>query len=194
MSDDVRTKLLEAALTHVPFDGWSKATLDAAAADLDMSPATAHALYPGGTVELIEEFYRWGDQMMIEAFEAGDEVKGLGPKVERLVRLRIETCQAHKEAWRAAIGTLALPMNLPVAAKTKMRTVDLIWTTAGDQSADFSYYTKRATLVAILSTTTLFWLADDSEGNEETWGFLKRRIADIGTIGKFRRKVEESLK
>jgi len=193
MTEQLREKLLAAALDHVPFDGWSKAALKAAALDVDVPWATAEALYPGGVTDLIDAFYRWGDERMLDAFHAGEEVKGLGPKVERLVRLRIETCAEHKEAWRAAIGTLSMPYNLPLAAKIKMRTVDLIWKTAGDQSDDFSYYTKRAMLAAILSATVLFWLADDSEGGEETWDFLKRRIADTAALGKLRKKVEDKL-
>jgi len=193
MTYELRQSLLQAALEHVPFDGWSKTVIDAAAADLNVDSATAQALFPGGVADLIDAFYRWGDELMLDAFYAGEEVKGLGPRVERLVRLRIETCAAHKEAWRAAIGHLTLPTNLPQAAKIKMRTVDLIWRTAGDRSSDFSYYTKRATLAAVLSATTLFWLADESEGYVETWGFLSRRIADTASIAKFRKKVEDRL-
>jgi len=194
MTEELRQSLLQAALGHVPFDGWSKTVIDAAADDLGVDRATAQALFPGGVADLIDAFYRWGDEQMLDAFYASEEVKGLGPRVERLVRLRIETCVAHKEAWRAAIGHLTLPMNLPQAAKIKMRTVDLIWRTAGDRSSDFSYYTKRATLAAVLSATTLFWLADDSEGYVETWGFLSRRIVDTASMAKFRKKVEEGMK
>ena len=39
MPDDLRTRILDAALDHVPFDGWSDETLQAAAADAGVDVA-----------------------------------------------------------------------------------------------------------------------------------------------------------
>ena len=39
--DELRPLLVEAMLPHVPFDGWSDKTVDAAAADLGVAPAAA---------------------------------------------------------------------------------------------------------------------------------------------------------
>ena len=41
--NDPKTRLLAAALPHVPFDGWSDVTLRAAAADIGLSEGIAHA-------------------------------------------------------------------------------------------------------------------------------------------------------
>ena len=46
MSDDTATQLLDAALMHVPFDGWSEAAFRAAIEDTGVSPALARGLYP----------------------------------------------------------------------------------------------------------------------------------------------------
>ena len=32
---------------------------------------------------------------------------------------------------------------------------------------------------AVYASTVLYWLGDDSEGSEETWHFLDRRIEDV---------------
>jgi ubiquinone biosynthesis protein COQ9 len=47
---------------------------------------------------------------------------------------------------------------------------------------DFNFYTKRALLAAVITTTTLYWLDDTTEGNEESWAFLDRPIADVMKI------------
>ncbi len=44
------------------------------------------------------------------------------------------------------------------------RTVDAIWHAAGDRSADWSWYSKRAILAGVYGATLLFWLRDDSDG------------------------------
>ncbi|MCX7631508.1 MAG: COQ9 family protein, partial [Geminicoccaceae bacterium] len=44
---------------------------------------------------------------------------------------------------------------------------------------------RRATLAAVLLSTTLFWLEDESEGCRATWAFLDRRIEDALNIGRF---------
>jgi ubiquinone biosynthesis protein COQ9 len=91
------------------------------------------------------------------------------------------------------VGLLALPGNARVAAACTARTVDAIWHAAGDTSADFSWYTKRALLTAVYGTTLLAWLHDSSEEAGSTLAFLDRRLAGIGRIGKLRRRTETAL-
>jgi ubiquinone biosynthesis protein COQ9 len=57
-----------------------------------------------------------------------------------------------------------------------------MWYAAGDQSTDFSFYTKRATLAGVYGATLLFWLDDRSDDAVETWAFLDRRIAGVMQI------------
>ena len=44
--DDMKDRLLDAALAHVPFDGWSDRSLQAAAADCGAQMALARAAFP----------------------------------------------------------------------------------------------------------------------------------------------------
>ena len=50
---------------------------------------------------------------------------------------------------------------------------------------DFNFYTKRALLAAVVSTTTLYWLDDMTDGCEGSWKFLDRRLADVMNIPTF---------
>mgnify|MGYP005994317773 CR=1 FL=1 len=49
---DPKAQLLDAALMHVPFDGWSPATFKAAIEDSQVDPTVAHAVCPRGAVDL----------------------------------------------------------------------------------------------------------------------------------------------
>src|SRR3546814_3582920 len=61
-----------------------------------------------------------------------------------------------------------MPQNAALAARTLWRTADAIWRAAGDEAADFSHYTKRATAGAVYSATLLVWLNDESRSEEHT--------------------------
>ena len=55
-----------------------------------------------------------------------------------------------------------------------------------------NWYTKRATLAGVYSSTVLYWLGDDSEGHEATWAFLDRRIENVMQIEKMKATVRKS--
>src|SRR3546814_8607904 len=81
-----------------------------------------------------------------------------------------------------------MPQNGPLAAKLLYRTVDAIWYACGDTATDYNFYTKRALLAGVYSSTLLYWLNDRSEGFAATWAFLDRRIGEVlkvaGQLGK----------
>ena len=53
---------------------------------------------------------------------------------------------------------------------------------------DQSWYSKRAILAAVYSTTLLFWLRDAS-GGPATEEFLDRRLQGVARIGKLKRTL-----
>jgi ubiquinone biosynthesis protein COQ9 len=65
----------------------------------------------------------------------------------------------------------------------------MIWRAIGDTSTDFNFYTKRGLLSGVLTSTMIYWFGDNSEGNDETWKFLDRRIADVMQIEKVKAAV-----
>ncbi len=107
-----------------------------------------------------------------------------------VIALRLEQNRPYKEAIRRALAVLALPQNARAAAACTARTVDAIWHAAGDRSADFSWYTKRAILAVIYSATILYWLRDTSEDDAATLAFLDRRLAGLGRVYRLRKRAE----
>jgi ubiquinone biosynthesis protein COQ9 len=186
-----RQRLLAAALAHVVFDGWTRAALQAGAADAELDLADADRLFPGGPAEMVRAYSDWADADMAGRL-AGADLDGLatGRRIAHAVRARIEALAPHREAARRAAGFLARPDNAPLAASCLYRTVDAMWRAAGDRSADFSFYTKRASLAAVYGATLLHWLDDESEDAAETWAFLDRRLADVMRLGRLRRRCE----
>ena len=172
-----RDAAIAAMLPHVPFDGWTRRSLRMGLTDISVSPDDAELLFPGGTADMIEAFCDWADRRMEAAAATLDPALRLHQRVRAVIALRLSQNRPHKEAIRRALAVLALPQHARVAAQATARTVDAIWHAAGDRSADFSWYTKRATLTAIYTGTLLHWLHDTSEDDGPTLAFLDRMLA-----------------
>ena len=182
-----RDRLLDAMLVHVPFDGWSEKALRTGESDLGEKPA--ELLFPGGPREALAYFSGRADRRMVAALKNAD-VQGIGRRVAFAVDARLAALDPHREAARRGLSFLAMPRNAPLGARLLYRTVDDIWHAAGDRSADFSFYTRRASLAAVVASTTLFWLDDRSADRAETRAFLDRRLRDAMRIQQARGGLE----
>ncbi len=191
--DDETAQLLDALVPHVAFEGWTHKALGHALAEVGRDPAEAALVFAGGG-EMIEAYFALADDRMIEAARAaGLETERLTARVRAVLALRLEQTMCDKEAIRRAFAWLSLPLQAPRLARIVAASTDAIWYAAGDKSADFSWYTKRASLGAVYLATLLYWLNDTSPDSENTLAFLDRRLADIGRIGKLRHAAAERL-
>jgi ubiquinone biosynthesis protein COQ9 len=187
-----RDAAIEAVLPHVPFDGWTSRAMRRALESIGMAPDDAPLLFPGGAADMVEAFCDLADRRMEEAAAAQDwSALRLPQRVRALIALRLQQNRPNKEAVRRALSVLALPRNARVAAACTARTVDAIWHAAGDASADFSWYTKRAILTGVYAATLLYWLRDDSMDDAATLAFLDRRLSGVRQIGQVRRRAEQ---
>jgi ubiquinone biosynthesis protein COQ9 len=170
--------VLQAAMAHVPFDGWSEATLKAAADDSGVAPALARALFPRGGVDLALAYHRAGDRAMVQALAAEDlGALRFRDRVARAVLLRL--LLADRELVRRGAALFALPHHAADGAKAMWGTADAIWVALGDTSDDINWYSKRASLSAVYGSTVLFWLGDTSTDQQATRAFLERRIEGV---------------
>ncbi|MFK7744470.1 MAG: COQ9 family protein [Roseobacter sp.] len=190
--ETAKNDLLQAALMHVAFDGWSEATFQAAIRDAEIAPTVARAVCPRGAVDLAVAFHKAGDDAMLARLKTADlsQMK-FRDKIATAVRFRLEVVE-DKEAVRRGTTLFALPMYAADGAKLIWGTCDEIWTALGDTSDDVNWYTKRATLSGVYSATVLYWLGDDSPDYTATWDFLDRRIEDVMRIEKLKAQARNS--
>ncbi len=190
--EDTKEQLLDAMLDHVPFDGWSETSFRAAIADCDIDDGLARAICPRGAVDMALAFHARGDAAMLDRIKSED-LSGLKfrEKIAAAVRFRLEAV-ADKEAVRRGVTLFALPMHAADGAKAIWGTCDQIWDALGDSSDDVNWYTKRATLSAVYSSTLLFWLGDDSPDHQRTWEFLDRRIEGVMQFEKLKAQVNDN--
>jgi ubiquinone biosynthesis protein COQ9 len=170
---------LDAILPLVPLYGWQGSAIAEGLKDAGMAPEDAEWMFPRGAISAIEAWIELADRRMEEAGLAAD-IAGMRTheRVRFLIKARLEAAEPHRDALRAALSLLAMPWNAPIAARSLARSVSAIWYAAGDKSADFSWYTRRATLAAIYSATLAFWLSGRGQGLDAALEFLDRRLAD----------------
>jgi ubiquinone biosynthesis protein COQ9 len=185
--DDETATIIDALVPQVPFDGWTLTALRNALTSLNQNPDDAPLIFPNGVTEMLESYTALADQRMIEAAKAADVTTMRIPdRIQTIIELRLSLFEGQQDAIRRALALLTLPTNAPLAAKTLARTVDAIWHAAGDTSADFAWYTKRATLAAIYPPILLFWLNDTTNS---TPAFIARRLAGVARLGSLSRIV-----
>jgi ubiquinone biosynthesis protein COQ9 len=186
----LRDRLADAVMTEAAFDGWSGTSLRAAARHLDLPRGEADRLFPGGPLQVLTFISERADQRTVRDMEAeGVATLKIRDRIKEAVRIRLDRHAGSKEAARRALALLALPFNAPLGLKLLYKTVDAMWYAAGDTSTDFNFYTKRATLAGVYSSTLFYWLNDRTPGSEATWGFLDRRIDDVMRIEKLKGRV-----
>lgn len=183
--ESLRAQLLDAALAHIPFDGWTIGALELGAADIGLDRLAVVRAFPGGSTDMIRFHSARTDARMLEILADQDlsEMR-VRDRITTGVRVRLELLAAEREAIRCALSFLAMPQNTVLALRCLYKTVDSIWHAAGDTATDWNFYSKRGLLAAVYSTTLLYWLDDKSDEFTETWTFLDRRISNVLKVPK----------
>jgi ubiquinone biosynthesis protein COQ9 len=193
--EPVRAAILKEALERAPFEGFTAQALRDAARAAGYDTGTMRVAFPKGPGDLLAYWSRGLDARMAEDLKTrGLDNMRIRDKVTLAVRLRIEAMAEHRAAARRAASTLTLPHNAALGPRLLYETVDAIWRAIGDTSTDFNFYSKRAILAGVYSSTLMVWFEDFSDGCEKTWTFLDHRIENVMEFEKFKARTREKLK
>lgn len=171
------------------FDGWTEAAIVSAAAGVGIDPAIAVLAYPKDKVGMIAAYAEGIDDALAAAFspEVIADMR-VSKRIRAILLKRLEIMNPAREAIRSALSILALPRNVPTAARLGWRSADVMWRLAGDTATDFNHYSKRAILGSIYTATLMVWLDDESDGQVDTIAFINRRLAGIARFEKLKIK------
>jgi len=191
----LRQAVLDAALVHAAEDGFSERTLTRAATDAGVDCGMVLHLFPDGPASLVAFLSEQTDADM-EKRLAAQELAGMKvrERITTAVLTRLEILKPHKEAARRAAAFLMVPANATLGMKLVYQTVDAMWRAAGDTSTDFNFYTKRAILAGVYTTTLMRWFTDKTADDAETHTFLDARIGNVMQFEKFKAEMKERTK
>ena len=170
-------RLLDAALALAPARGWGGDLAARAAPRAGLSAGEALLVAPHGARDLAALLSRRHDAAALAALAGVDPTTlKIRERITRGVEARLDAATVDGEAVRRWAGFLALPFNLPLAARLVWESADAIWRWAGDTAVDENHYSKRAILAAILVSTLAIRL---NGGREAASTYLAARIADV---------------
>lgn len=183
----LRLRIAPLVAENAVFDGWTEQAVDSAAAQEAVPVAQARLAMGRSAAGLVDAWIESIDAAMEAEFPPERiATMRIRERISELVWFRVTQAATAREALRSALSILALPQNLPHAARVGWRTADRMWRIAGDDATDFNHYTKRMTLSAVYGSTLLALLDDDSDGLAETRGFLERRIDNVMQFEKWK--------
>ena len=193
--DDLKAVVLEAALKRAADEGFTEAMLSAAGKDASAGSEMLAHLFPQGPASVVEFFSEHSDAQVESALAEKNlsEMK-VRERISTAVLARIDAIRPHKEAARRAAAFLLMPAHAPLGMKLLYQTVDAMWRAAGDTSTDFSFYTKRAILAGVYSSTLMRWFNDASEDESATHEFLAARIENVMQFEKFKAEMRARTK
>jgi len=177
---ELRERLAPAIAANAAFDGWGDEARDMAAEAEGIDVDVARLAFRDGATAMIDAWFAHVDRTMLEAFPPEEIARAkVRERITRLVEARLAILAPEREALRRALSVLALPTNLPAAARLGWRTADAIWRAAGDTATDYNHYTKRTLLLGVYAATVSVFLDDESDEHADTRAFLARRIEGI---------------
>lgn len=189
--DKIRKSLLKHALPGAAFDGWSAASLQAAAKAAGIDPGAVELACPRGVVDLLVFWSHEADREMLARLKAADlKAMRVREGASFAVQARLDAIGTmHQEAASRAAARLSMPDAIFTGKRLLWRSADAIWRALGDPSTDYNFYTKRAILSGVLGSTMLVWFEGDAE---RTQGFLDRRIENVMQFERFKGKVRKA--
>ena len=191
----LKQAVLDAALVHAAEEGFSERTLTRAATDAGVGAEMMLHLFPEGPASLVAFLSEQTDAELEKRLAALDlAAMKVRERIATAVLTRLEILKPHKEAARRAAAFLMMPANAALGMKLVYQTVDAMWRAAGDTSTDFNFYTKRAILAGVYTTTLMRWFTDNTADESETRTFLDTRIGNVMQFEKFKADLKERTK
>ena len=124
--EKLRRQLALVVGENAVFDGWSRAAVDSAAAQLGLDPVQARLAMPKTQAGLIDTYIREVDRALEAYFTPKRlEKMKIREKIRSLIWRRLEIMGPAREAIRSALAILAMPQNVPTALKAGWRTADV---------------------------------------------------------------------
>lgn len=190
--DKVKLEILEKFKAEAVFGDDAILLLRKVCTQLGYDSNYVEILFPGLLCDVLtmllefkfNEFVSNIDPKKIVAFRTKDRVKFL--LMDFLKELR-----EYKIALRLLCSSTRNMGSWIIKLKVCWRIVDEIWYLAGDQSADFNFYTKRALLFSVFVPTFIYWLNHNTESSVEK--VLDNLLLRVSRVGKIKAKIKDKI-
>tara|TARA_B100000575_G_C22889295_1_gene517633 strand:- start:70 stop:699 length:630 start_codon:yes stop_codon:yes gene_type:complete len=188
-----KLRILEDAKKYVVKDGWSKNLLKKLLSN-NVKSSDLTYYFPNGYIDLLELSLDELNKSLEKKINKTNIINfPISKRIKKILLLRLEILNEEKRYFKKTFNHLVLPQNAKIMKKNLYKSVDNMWYLAGDNSTDFSFYTKRLTLAAIYTNALfIFYNKDIEQATINIDNNLKR----ISNIPKFKERfsfIKDSL-
>ena len=188
-----KLSILDDAKKIVVKDGWSKNLLKKLSSNKVKSPDLNY-FFPNGYIDLLELSLIELNKSLENKIKKINIINFPTPKrIKKILLVRLEILNNEKTFFKKTFNHLVLPQNSKIMKKNLYNSVDNMWYLAGDNSTDFSFYTKRLTLAAIYTNALFIFFNKDIEQASMN---IDKNLKMISNIPKFKERfsfIKDSL-
>ncbi|KRZ79118.1 Ubiquitin domain-containing protein UBFD1 [Trichinella papuae] len=195
VTNDLKKSILQAAMPFVSKYGWSTKAVAAGLEKLNLSAAAAN-IFESPSAELVLYFHRMCNMNLQTLLKHMQKTMAEQPNelfLQTALEARLEMLKPYRRLWAEALQQLISPTKAAEALAITFSMCDDILYYMGDHSLDFSWYTKRASLLILYNSAELYMLQDHSDDISDTKAFLKRRLDDLRFCKESLDKIEQKF-
>ncbi len=190
--NNIRIDIVSVAKEHIILNGWNDNIVDFIVSKNKFRREVILALFPKGYKSILEFYLSILNDRMTKASQKINLSRmKTHERVKEIILLRLKMNKKDKKLLKKTMFTLMLPQHSKIATLSLYNIVDQIWFIAGDKSTDFNFYTKRAILALIYSSTIFYWLNNDKDFNQ-TKNFLNKQLEKVSIIPKIKKKLNKA--
>ncbi len=150
-----KIEILKISKKIVIEEGWSK-NLSKKLIENKIKSTDLTYLFPNGYIDILNFALSQVNEALEKKIKKINIINfPISKRVKKILSLRLNILNEDKIFYKKTFNHLLLPHNTKLMKKNLYNTVDNIWYFAGDNSTDFSFYTKRFSL-AIIYVNALF--------------------------------------
>jgi len=173
-------KIVNQFIKDVPKFGWSRDTLLGSAKKLKVSTSNLAKEFPSFETDIIKFIVSQNNKKVEKLYKSFNHDRlRMRDRIKTILELKFETNQYLKDSLPEMLKNLLRPGNILSSLKLLNQNSDFIWKLAGDNSNDFSYYSKRGLLSIVYLSTLIYWLNDSSDKMIGTKSFISRAVDNI---------------
>lgn len=186
----LRKKILNRSKKIILDHGWNVDLFNLISKNENIKIEIINTLFPKGKISLLEFFF---EEINLEMTKKAKKLNLINMKlhqrIKSIILLKLKNNIKNKALLKKTFFYLCLPKNSKIATVLLFKTVDQMWFLAGDQSTDFNYYSKRAILSTIYSTTLIYWFKN--EDFEKTEFFLDDQLKKVSKIPILKKRISD---
>lgn len=191
-----KQNILNKVIENFDDSGFSKNLLKTSCKNCGYEDDFYQIAFENGISSLIEFYFLDKLAILAEKINQDNDFLSLKTheKIEMMIKEYFKMFSQDKYFLKKCHYHMAMPQNLICYNKLKWKISDKMWQIANDKSIDFNYYTKRTTLLAVISAMLLYFINDDSDNDSDSWEFLQKQLGCIAQFGKFKFSLKQKLR